>query len=122
MGIEYKITLPIRNVPTNAAYRSGNCGWYMTTRARKFKKEAIEIICEQHTGTEPMKGDIKLTVDLMFKAVKASDIDAVKLVIDCLQGIVIEDDKQIMQLRVNKYIETGIDAIELRIEEVKSAQ
>jgi len=113
--MQYKFTIPIRNVPTNQAYRFGRV-MYMTQKCRVFQHEVIQVLTQNFNENNSIKRKVKLTIDLMFKSSKACDIDAVKPLIDCLNGVVIEDDSQIEALKVYKHTNQGIDAIEMLVE------
>lgn len=114
----YKFTIHLRNVPTNAAYATRRGVWYMTKRAKTFKDKATQVIREQYTGEKPIDGLVKVKIDLLFKSEKASDVDSVKLIIDCLNDLVITDDANIRVLKIYKHINRGVDATQIEVEEI----
>jgi len=113
--MQYKFTIPIRNVPTNQAYRFSKV-MYMTPKCRLFQASVIDVLAKNFAEIKPIKRKVKLTIDLMFKSAKSCDIDGIKPLVDCLNGLVIEDDSQIDILHVYKHTNSEIDAIEMVVE------
>lgn len=89
----------------NATYRTTrNGGIYKKPEV----KEAMEAIAwemrAQHIGP-PMKGALSVSIEVTFKGRRRHDIDNIlKQLFDAGTGILWEDDNQIEELHVKKYI------------------
>lgn len=70
---------------------------------------------EQYKG-KLESADCDVKIDLYFKDKRRRDVDNYnKLVLDALEGIVYEDDKQIQKLIVEKHISADDPRVEVKI-------
>lgn len=97
---EYEI-VNIKPISINAAYRFKNNNMYMTKEAKEFKK----IINEKYKEYEKINGKVKLYVKFYFKDKRKRDVDNyLKLFIDSIKDILINDDSEIENIYAKKYI------------------
>ena len=83
----------------------------------KSLKARIEIV-NQYKG-KALKSRLNVKVDLYFKDKRSRDIDNYnKAILDSLNGTILVDDSQIVELNVKKFIGTGKDEIKIQIEKV----
>ena len=91
---------------------------YKTKVAREFQNNSIIELEKQYPEYEPIKENVKVYIDFLYTTKRNVDVDAgVKLVLDTLNGLIIEDDAQIQSLVANKYMDSDVDAVfvEIRI-------
>ena len=75
---------------------------YMSKKGKDLKNHYQLEVREQHKG-KVIKEDCELDITLFFGDKRRRDVDNFnKLVLDSLQGIVFEDDKQIQKLTITK--------------------
>lgn len=106
-GKSDKIVLLGKPKSTNNIYKyriQGN--WiqsYMSPEGRQLKKDYIWQIKEQWKK-KPLKRDLKLSIDIFHYDRRKRDIDNYnKLVLDAMEGLVYENDHQIIELCIRKY-------------------
>ena len=64
-----------------------------------------------------LEGDLKFYMDIDVKKTKSPDIDALlKQLFDALEGLCYANDRQILDLRVRKHLNSGIDKITILID------
>jgi len=92
-------------VSTNAAYRGGRGRFWMTEAGKNFKEFVAFEAKKAMRGKDRLNAPIAVSVLIDFWFARTnSDIDGpVKLVLDSLNGIVWEDDKQVVELSVGKH-------------------
>ena len=87
----------------------------MTRRGKDLKKLYQLEAKNQYKG-KVICGDCYIEIALFFKDKRRRDIDNYnKLVLDALEGIVYEDDKQIQKLTITKEISVSDPRIEIEI-------
>jgi len=112
-GIELEVE--IKAVSTNAAYRKRGYGkgMYMTKEGKTYK-EAIgwaAAALQQEMYTTP----VSLWLEFHYADKRKRDVDgAIKLTMDSLQNILIENDYQVQELRVRKFHD-GQDLVKIKI-------
>ena len=90
-------------VSTNAAYRGGRGRFWMTEAGKTFKEVVAFEARRSMKGHKRLEGPVSVMMDIWF-ASRRSDLDGpVKLVLDSLNGIVWEDDRQVVELSVGKH-------------------
>jgi crossover junction endodeoxyribonuclease RusA len=88
---------------------------YMTDKGKKLKENYQWQIKSQWKG-KVLKEDIEIKVDLYFKDKRRRDIDNYgKILLDSLEGIIVEDDKQIKKMTITKNIDKENPRIEIEI-------
>ena len=76
------------------------------------------MIKEQYKG-QMLEESVRVSVELYFKTKHKRDIDNYnKAILDSLNGTILVDDSQIVELNVKKFIGTGKDEIKIQIEKV----
>ena len=103
------IELPIAACSVNKYYRSVGHRVIISKDGREFKKK-IDLLLNNY---EKILGEVKLILHFYFKDNrKHRDIDNyLKVIIDCLKNKLFEDDDEIMELNVKKFIGCGFDKI-----------
>ena len=90
----------------NVLYRRGKFSTYINPKHRNLKKEIISSLKDQWKKS-PIKENIELKLTYYFKDKRRRDVaNYEKMLVDCLNGIVYEDDCQIVKLTLIKQIES----------------
>jgi Holliday junction resolvase RusA-like endonuclease len=117
-----KNTIIIDQIPTllNKLYqpicKNGKPSLIKNKEAKEFQKMIQFKLGKKY---HKLKGDISFKCDIDISKRRDYDIDAVlKLLLDTLQGICYEDDKQIVDLRVRKHRGQDNDRLIVLIEEI----
>ena len=113
------ITLNGEPQSTNNIYRShcrfGFPSVYMSANGKTLKTDYQWQIKSQYHG-KPIKGDIKMKVDLYLGTKRKQDIDNFnKILYDSLTGILYIDDSQIIEVLTRKLYDPKSPRIELFI-------
>tara|TARA_B000000565_G_C23774723_1_gene373624 strand:- start:1679 stop:2110 length:432 start_codon:yes stop_codon:yes gene_type:complete len=113
------IELPIMACSVNKYYRSWQGRVLISKDGRIFKKD-VDMFLNNYVK---VKGKIKLTLILYFKDKRKRDLDNYnKVLIDCLKNRLFEDDDQIYQLYMEKYIGCGFNKICINVESIDDSQ
>lgn len=92
-----KITIPGKPISVNAMYRGRR---FLTDEGKSIKESNCWEIKRQWKG-KPMQGPVEVIIELFFSTNQRRDIDGpIKNLLDCMTGIVYEDDSQIMKISV----------------------
>lgn len=106
-------TIHLKTMPpsVNKMYR----GRRFLTRGGKETKEAIAWeVASQYKG-KVLKGEVCLNIIFYVKD-NRSDIDnMLKALMDCLTGLIYEDDKQVVELHVIKMLDKENPRVELQV-------
>lgn len=85
----------------NNYYRIMRGRYVITPNGREYKKVVQSAI----SHITPTKEILKINIDVFFNNKKKRDVDNVlKPLLDALKGFVYDDDSQIIELNVKKYI------------------
>lgn len=97
------IRLNVKTLPvsTNRMYYGRR---FLTDEARACK-ELIAHEARAGWRGEPLKGAVRLEIELVWGDRRRHDVDNVKALLDALQGIVYVDDSQITTLILHKSID-----------------
>lgn len=88
---------------------------FMTKEGKKQKESYISQAKEQWQW-EPIEGDVKLQINIFFGDNRKRDWDNYhKLSMDALSGIVYQDDSQIVEALVKKYVDKENPRIEIML-------
>jgi len=103
------IELPIAACSVNKFYRSVGHRVVISKDGREFKKK-IDLLLNNYSK---IIGEVKLTLHFYFNDNrKHRDIDNYcKVIIDCIKNKLFDDDDEIMELNVKKFIGCGFDKI-----------
>ena len=112
------INLPLLPPSVNAIWVNIPKGRRMSDKGKLFKQQAYYMIKKQNKG-QMLEDLVRVSIELHFKTKHKRDIDNYnKAILDALNGIVLVDDSQIVELNVKKFIGTGKDEIKIQIEKV----
>ena len=119
-----KITLRSGIMSNQQLYNSVCMGrrsiMYMCPKGKKLKQRYIDEVVEQYKGklhTEELELDVKYYFGTKHKR----DIDNyAKLVLDSMEGIVYEDDKQIKRITIEKFYDKESPRTEIIIKKYKN--
>jgi Holliday junction resolvase RusA-like endonuclease len=112
-----KVTITTPYVSTNALYTINryNGRRVLTKKARNHKEAIAWEAKEQVTREKPMKGELSVEVHWHMPDNRRRDLDNIKMVLDSLTGVCWEDDSDIWQLRIFKYIDKEKPRFEITI-------
>lgn len=100
MTIELEVPGP--QVSVNRAYRGGRGRFFMAPEAVAFKERVMLAARLAMRGAKMLDGAVAVSVEFFYPS-ERPDIDGpVKLILDSLQGIVFENDRQVRLLWVTK--------------------
>ena len=104
--------MPVKNKTT------GKCTIIMTKEGKECKK-LIQMTVLSQKQKNILKGDILFYVDIIRKGKVSPDIDGLqKILQDSLEGFCYTNDKQIMDLRVRKHLNQGINEVNIKIDNI----
>lgn len=110
-----KLELSVMPPSVNTLWVNKNKGRYKSKRGKEFEEIAKYELKKQYKG-EVTKKRLKVEIWLYFKTKAKRDIDNYnKAILDCLKGIVIEDDELIDDLAVHKIKGYGKDKVYIEI-------
>ena len=99
----------------NTLYRTANGRVYKSSAAKDYA-DAVGWKARAE-GCEPLAGPIVLSVDV-YRPRKAGDIDApLKLLLDCLQGHLYNNDAQIVEIHARRFDDKEHPRIEVTVRE-----
>lgn len=83
-------------------------------------KKLIQMMVLQQKQNKMLQGYLSFYMDIDVKKVKSPDIDALlKQLFDALEDYCYKNDNQILDLRVRKHLNSGVDEITIKIEKIK---
>ena len=107
---------PTKFVSVNQCYRHAKGRLYMTAEGKRFKEEVLNQLREQ-VSSEPTKEPVRLSLQLTFPDKRRRDIDNYnKLLFDACNGILWDDDSQIIALYIEKKFERHTSLITMLVE------
>lgn len=120
-----KIDAPLDSVPFKRV--AGNFHKYNDPRYRDFKDALGYFALKAMAGQEPLKGAVKLSVDVYKPKPKDitsrnwGDLDNhVKGVLDALTGICYKDDRQVCEIHARKFF--GQPKVIIYLEELECSE
>lgn len=100
MPEEIRLTLPYCP-PANRYWRNYRGRMVVAEAAREYKATVKELAAE--AGIEPIAGDVCVWLDV-YRPRKSGDLDGrIKILLDSLNGIAYEDDKQITGIIARRF-------------------
>jgi crossover junction endodeoxyribonuclease RusA len=109
-----KITLKIPNVSTNKMYTtSKTTGRKILSDIARVTKEGWQWEAVSQYKGEPRKGDLAVEIYLHFPDKKRRDLDNIKALLDSMSKILWNDDSQIVDLHIRKYVSPNNPRIEI---------
>ena len=74
-----------------------------------FKKAIQESLTQIHPYKKPIKLEVMISISMTETRLEEADVDNLtKAVLDCLTGLVFEDDSQVMNIFASKYVHPEI--------------
>lgn len=118
-----KITLKSNPLSTQTIYRTHCRGkfpvLYMTKQGKELK-ELYRLEAKNQYKGKVIVGDCYVEIMLFFRDRRERDVDNYnKLLLDSLEGIAYENDKQVKKLTVEKEISVDDPRIEIKINKIK---
>ena len=111
-----RLELPLLAPSVNTIWVNIPKGRRMSDKGKEFKLDAFKHIRQQYKG-QMLENFVKVSIKLHFKTNHRRDIDNYnKAILDALNGTVLVDDSQILELNVKKYTGTGENRINIEIE------
>lgn len=117
------VTLIGKPVSTNTIWRSrvigGHVSVYMTEEGKAIKQAyALQARIQGRSQAilAPLKGDLGVNICLYFPDNRRRDWDNWhKAICDAMTGVLWEDDSQIIEAHVGKYVDKGNPRVELDV-------
>lgn len=99
---------------TNHAYATSGGHWYKTAKAKEWEDEAGWRVKKVWKRT-PIQGDVSVSMQLFLKLDR--DIDgSIKSILDLFQRMgVYENDRQVISLTVDKFVDKDNPRVEVTI-------
>ncbi len=113
------IKIPLRPVSMNQMYRVSKSGFiYKTKDVKEWESLARKFIAEQYSG-QVLESNVAITLKVCLANDKLIDLDnCLKLVTDCLQGLVIKNDNQVVGLSAYRKMNCDSDKITITITDI----
>lgn len=116
---EYFYTIPGNPLSDNHLYGHRAIGKrvikYMTSKGKEYQTMAKEIM-SKNKPDRPLKCDVTLHIRVYFGDKRKRDVHGhLKALIDCLSGIVIEDDVQVFNVDAEKYYDKENPRVEIEV-------
>jgi crossover junction endodeoxyribonuclease RusA len=99
-------------------YRSYRGKFILSEEGRQFKRHMAAHI-EKMSGIRLIKGPVNMSVVFSFKDRRRRDVDNyAKATLDCLTGVLYDDDSQITELHLYKVLGCEKEGIHIQCSEV----
>ena len=99
------------------SYRAVKGGGYLYPRVVAWEQQVSLFARQAMAGRPPMTGDLAMTIQFVFPDHRRRDIDnSAKLVLDGCNGIVFEDDSQVVDLHLTKRVSKQMPGIFVIVE------
>lgn len=112
------LTLKTVPISVNALYR----GRRFLTKEGKGTKEAMGYEAKSQFRGKPLKCVIGLDIDFYVPNMRSDLDNLLKATLDCLTGIIWEDDRQVIEILARKYQEKKNPRIELTVNDLSTLQ
>lgn len=99
---------------TNSIYKPFGGRFHLDVKARDAKEAMAWEARSQYKGL-PLEDGLEVLVDLTWPTRRNHDVDNIKSLLDCLKGILWVDDGQIVDLRITKRYEKGVQGVTLTV-------
>lgn len=110
-----KITLTTPYVSTNRLYTTNRNGSRRKTAAGSAAARALAWEAKSQMRGQPRKGPLAVEVYLFFPDNRKRDLDNIKGLLDAMSGVLWEDDSQIVDLHIRKYVDKVNPRVEIII-------
>jgi Holliday junction resolvase RusA-like endonuclease len=105
-------TMPLT---TNSLYRGRR---FLTQKGKENKEGMASEIAYAWANKPPFKGKVHVAVTLFWPDKRRHDLDNIKGLLDSCTGILYEDDSQICELHVSKFVDKKRPRVEIDIIEL----
>lgn len=107
------VTFPFAGITQNVCYRISGSRMYMSAPGKEFK-ERVHATCPK----VKLEGNVMLDIKFYFATKHRRDLDNyLKIFLDSIKNVIIEDDSKIMKIICEKIIGTS-DKISLTVTQV----
>ena len=101
------------------SYRAVKGGGYLYPRVVAWEQQVSLFARQAMAGRPPMKGDLAMTVKFVLPDHRRRDLDNLnKAIFDSCNGIVFEDDSQVVDLHLTKKVDKRAPGIYVTVEAV----
>ena len=97
---------------TNSMYKPFGGRFHVDVKARDAKEAMAWEARSQYRGA-PLECELAVTVDLTWPTRRNHDVDNIKSLLDSMKGILWADAGQIVDLRITKRYEKGVQGVAL---------
>lgn len=113
------IKIPLRPVSMNQMYRVSKSGHiYKTKDVVEFEQLAKKFIAEQYSG-QVLESNVAITLKVCLANDKPIDLDnCLRSAINCLQGLVIKNDNQVVGISAYRKMNCDSDKITITITDI----
>lgn len=112
-----RVELSIMPPSVNSLWVNKPNGRYKSKKGKIFEETARSELKNQFR-CKPLANSLKVSMRLYFKDKRKRDIDNYnKAILDSMTKIIYEDDSQIEELNVKKFIGCGFNKVEIEVEE-----
>lgn len=106
-------------ISANRYWRKFQNRMVVSAEAKAYKSEVAVIA--NASGAQLMTGDVAIQLDV-FREAKRGDLDnQLKVIFDSLQGIVYENDNQVVEIHARRFDDKANPRVEVQITEVEDA-
>lgn len=93
----------------------------MNAEGSEFKDRVTGFARKAMRGRSSTDATVSVTIDIWFKTLR-NDLDGpVKLILDSLEGVVYENDRQVVALSVYKHLDRKTPSMRIDVREVADA-
>jgi Holliday junction resolvase RusA-like endonuclease len=112
-------TLPFLPASKSNGYRTGKGKFFKSSQVVEQEKQIINIIIEALPAEHIMMlGPVKLTACFYYPDNRRRDLDGhLKLLLDCMNGLVFKDDSQVVNINISKILGCQIAYSTVTVEE-----
>ena len=111
-----RLELSIMPPSVNSLWINKPNGRYKSKRGKTFENLACSELKKQFR-CKPLANSLEVRIRLYFKDKRKRDIDNYnKAILDSMTKIIYEDDSQIEELNVKKFIGCGFNRVEIEVE------
>ena len=101
------------------SYRAVKGGGYLYPRVVAWQQLVSTFARQAMAGIPPMKGDLAMTIQFVLPDRRRKDLDNLnKAIFDSCNGIVFEDDSQVVDLHLTKKVDKQAPGIYVTVEAV----
>ena len=93
------------------------------SKESREQKKLVQMEVLRQKQNKMLEGHLSFYMDIDVKKIKSPDIDALlKQLFDALEDLCYKNDNQILDLRVRKHLNQGLDKITILIEKLDASQ